>query len=358
MPTSLLEVFDRPWLLALALVLPAVVAGLLVAAHRNRRARLARLGPSELLHRIAPTAVLRRPTWRVVRLSLAVALLAIAAAGPRWGSERTTARSTGVDLVFVLDASLSMLATDERPSRLERMKQEVRRLRALSPGDRVGLIAFAGRSYILTPLTTDDGAIDLFLDNFDPSVAGQPGSSLARPIRQAVELLKTSTQQSDRGIVLFTDGDAHEPIETIAADSRLAREAGIALVAVGFGTTQGGTIPETENGLVTEHRDESGEVVVTRYRPEVLQAVAEGAGGTFVDAAATDKAGRVRRALSTLRATTRTTAAARERPARFQLFVLPALLLLLLDTWLAERRPRRRRTQSIGVEAAAVGHEP
>jgi Ca-activated chloride channel family protein len=354
MLTSLLEVFDRPWLLALALALPALVAAFLVAAYRNRRTRLARLGPAELLHRIAPTAVIRRPTWRVLRLSLAVALLAVAAAGPRWGSERTTARSTGVDLVFVLDASLSMLARDERPSRLERMKQEVRRLRALSPGDRVGLLAFAGRSYILTPLTADDGAIDLFLDNFDPSVAGQPGTSIARPIRQAVELLKTSTQMSDRGIVVFTDGEAHEPVEDIAASAQLAREAGIALVLVGFGTTQGTTIPETENGLVTEHRDESGEVVVTRYRPEVLRAAAEAAGGTFVDAGATDKAGRVRRALSTLRATTRTTAAARERPARFQLFVLPALLLLLLDTWLAERRPARPRPQAIG-EVAAEG---
>jgi len=350
--TSLAIVFDRPWLLLLAVALPLLVASFLFGAHRNRQARLARLGPADLLHRIAPTVVLKRPTWRIVRLALATALLSVAAAGPRWGSERTTARSTGVDLVFVLDASLSMLARDERPSRLERMKQEVRRLRALSPGDRVGLIAFAGRSYILTPLTTDDGAIDLFLDNFDPSVAGQPGSSLARPIRQAVELLKTSTQQSDRGIVLFTDGDAHEPIEEIMADAKLARDAGIAVVAVGFGTPQGGTIPVTENGVTSEHRDESGAVVVTRYRAEVLRAVAEGSGGTFVDAASTDKAGHVRRALSTLRTTTRSTAAARERTARFQLFVIPALLLLLLDTWLAERRPARRRPQSIGQAAA------
>jgi hypothetical protein len=91
-----------------------------------------------------------------------------------------------------------MTATDERPSRLERMKQEVRRLRAMSRADRVALMAFAGRSYILTPLTTDDGAIELFLDNLDPSVVGQAGSSIARAIRQGTELLLASDGSADR----------------------------------------------------------------------------------------------------------------------------------------------------------------
>ena len=88
-------------------------------------------------------------------------------------------RADGIDVVLAMDASLSMQATDERPSRLERMKQEVRRFRALAPGNRVALLAFAGRSYILSPLTTDDGAIELFLDNLDPTVVGQPGSAMA-----------------------------------------------------------------------------------------------------------------------------------------------------------------------------------
>ena len=98
-------------------------------------------------------------------------------------------RSSGVDLVLAVDASLSMMAHDERPNRLERMKQEIRRLRALSPGDRVGLLAFAGRSYVLSPITVDGGALDLFLDNLDPSVVGQAGSSIAQTIAQGTSLL-------------------------------------------------------------------------------------------------------------------------------------------------------------------------
>ena len=97
-------------------------------------------------------------------------------------------------MVLSLDASLSMMAEDERPSRLERMKQEVRRLRAMSPGDRMGVLAFAGRSYVLSPLTIDEGALDLFLDNLDPTVVGQAGSSLARTIKQGVDLLDADQQ--------------------------------------------------------------------------------------------------------------------------------------------------------------------
>src|SRR6185436_5923276 len=116
----------------------------------QRMRRLERLGSIDVVSRLFPSSTLRRPGWRMTRLGMASALVGGAVAGPRWGDERTVTRSRGIDMVLSLDASLSMLAEDERPSRLERMKQEVRRLRAASPGDRVGMIAFAGRSYVLS----------------------------------------------------------------------------------------------------------------------------------------------------------------------------------------------------------------
>ena len=103
--------------------------------------------------------------------------------------------------IILFSACASMMAQDEPPSRLERVKQEVRRLRALSPNDRVALVAFAGRSYILTPLTVDDGALELFLDNLDPSIVGQAGSSLARAIRQGTELLSATEGTAGRALV-------------------------------------------------------------------------------------------------------------------------------------------------------------
>src|SRR5687768_12241396 len=230
------SVFDRPLLLALALILPLLFGFLVVLGIRRRRVRLARLGGEAMVARLVPWAALGGPWWRAIRLGLAGALAAVALAGPRWGFERVMVRGQGVDVVLALDASVSMLAEDVKPSRLEVMKQEVRRLRAIAGADRVGVLAFAGRSYILTPLTVDAGALNLFLDNLDPSVVGQQGSSLSRTIRQGVAMLEASTSGSDRALILMSDGESHEPIEDIATAAATAQEAGVALIAVGFGT--------------------------------------------------------------------------------------------------------------------------
>jgi Ca-activated chloride channel family protein len=290
-----------------------------------------------MVARIAPGILDTGARARAVRLGLATLLAGVALAGPRWGVERAVVRSSGIDVVLALDASLSMLAQDERPSRLERVKQEVRRLRALAPGDRTALVAFAGRSYILTPLTTDEGALALFLDALDPSVVGQAGSSLARAIRQGTDLLQATRSESDRAIVVMSDGEAFEPIADVEEAARQAAAAGISVVTVGFGSADGATIPVREGNAVSEKRDAEGAVVITRYLEAPLAAAAQAAGGTFIPANATDKAARVRAALAGLRATRRASDAGRDLTPRYQLFLAPALLLLLLDTVLARR---------------------
>src|SRR4029079_226986 len=119
-----------------ALLLPRLRVLLWRGARARRTRRLARLGTFETIRRLVPAAVFSvSGGWRAVRLGTAALLAGIALARPRWGLERTTVRSTGVDMVLAVDASLSMLATDERPNRLEQVKQEIRRLRALSPGE-------------------------------------------------------------------------------------------------------------------------------------------------------------------------------------------------------------------------------
>jgi Ca-activated chloride channel family protein len=347
-------VFDRGWALALAPLLALAVLWLLLAAHRRRLARLERLGSGDVVQRLVPPTARRRPWLRVALLSSAALLGTVAFAGPRWGFEQAVVRGEGADIVLALDASLSMLATDERPNRLQRMKQEARRLLAASGGDRFGLIAFAGRSYILTPLTIDRGALELFLDNLDPSVVGQGGSSLARTIRQGTDLLLSSNTASDRALVIMSDGEAFEPEEDVKAAAQRAAEAGVILVTVGFGSTAGTTIPIRSPTGTIQKRDENGEVVVTHYTPEMLQGAAQAAGGTFIESEATDKAARIRRALSTLRREGRAAEAGRDRRPRYQLFLIPAVLLVLVDTLLAERRGRRPRAAAAATPAAAA----
>ncbi|MEP6494761.1 MAG: VWA domain-containing protein [bacterium] len=348
-------VFDYPYLLALGLVLPLLAVLVLGHAYKQRRVRLERLGSMDVVSRLIPMNTLIRPGWRMTRLGLASALVGIAVAGPRWGDERTVVRSQGIDMVLALDASLSMMAQDERPSRMERMKAEVRRLRAVSPGDRIAVLAFAGRSYVLSPFTIDAGALDLFLDNLDPSVVGQAGSSLARTIRQGVDLATLTNSGADRAIVVMSDGEAFEPIEDVVTEAKRAGSQGISLVTVGFGTTHGATIPITApNGSITTKKDENGTTVVTTYHPEFLKAAADAAGGTFIEANATDKAARVKSSLASLRTQSRASLGGETKTPRYQWFLFPAFALLLLDTALIERRGRRS-TRPASAHTAAAG---
>jgi Ca-activated chloride channel family protein len=334
--------FDYPLLLSLAVVLPMLVILLVRYNSRRRFARLARLGTTDVVARLVPPNAIRPPGWHVARLATAALGVGIAVAGPRWGAERNVVRTSGIDMVLALDASLSMMAPDERPNRLARMKQEVRRLLDESRGDRIGLIAFAGRSYILTPMTVDAGALSLFLDNLDPSVVGQAGSSLSRAIRQGSDLLMLSNSGADKALVVMSDGEAFEDINDVVAEAKHAGEQGVSVVTVGFGTTQGATIPvKTPDGTTTLKRDEGGQIVVTHYTPDFLKAAADAAHGTFIDASRTDKASLIKSALARLRSKARSTISGESRTPRYQLFLLPAVLLLLLDTLLGERRGRR-----------------
>jgi len=333
-------VFDWPWLLVAALVLPLAAWLLRRRLARRRSERLARFADASALLRLLPLSGTGAGA-RTARLVTVFTLAGIALAGPRWGVARGPTTARGIDMAIALDASLSMTATDERPSRLERMKQEVRRLRAMSRADRVALMAFAGRSYILTPLTTDDGAIELFLDNLDPSVVGQAGSSIARAIRQGTELLLASDGSADRALVIMTDGEVFESPEDVETAAREAGEKGVTIVTVGFGTEQGSTIPIRDGTVLRQKLDEDGKVVTTRYNPALLKRVADAAGGTFVAADASDKASRVRAALRALRTARRTVDAREDTVPRFLWVLVPALLLLMYDTWLMSPRARR-----------------
>lgn len=345
---------DRPWLAVTAVLLPFATAALLWYANRRRLTRLSRLGGEVALARLAPDAATRAPLGHTVRLALAAGCAAMALAGPRWGAGTATVRSEGIDVVLAMDASLSMLSDDERPSRLEHLKREVRLLRAAAPGDRVALIAFAGRSYILSPLTNDDGAIDLFLDNLDPAVVGQPGSAMAPPIVQATDLLRAARGAGGRAIVILSDGEAFDDRDAALAAARKAKASDIALVTVGFGTEAGGTITIYDGSQPTLKRDERGQVVVTRYDPALLRDVANAAEGEFIPATVSDRGLRVAQALKRLDARQREVQEGDSRPLQLAWFLLPMVLLLLVDAWRADGGTATRLRRWLRLAAPAL----
>jgi len=348
-----LRFISWPWALPLVVIVPLLTAWMISKARRMRAKRLAHLGTPLMIARLAPTATVTS-RWQPIRLTLAALFLAIAFVGPRWGIERTIVRQPGIDVVLALDASSSMLARDEAPDRLTKMKQVVDRLRALSPNDRFALVAFAGRSYVLSPITIDQGALNLFIENLDPTIVGQSGSSISSALRQANNLLALSKSEAERAIVVMSDGEGFEEQGEVLAEARRAADAGTTIIAVGFGSEQGATIPVKENGVMTEKTDASGAKVVTRYSPDLLRAAAEASNGIFVPPTDPDRAATVRQALARLRTAQRAMTRGTNLAQQFQLFLIPALLLLILDSFLATRRGRKRGLSAVATAASAI----
>ena len=342
--------FTRPELLWLAAVLPAVVAFAVwaIASRRTRALRL--LGDVPLVRRLL-VGVAREPTpLAALRLAVAAAALGFAAAGPRWGLEEVEATGSSRTFVLAVDVSRSMLATDLDPDRLDAARLMLRRLLAALPGDRIGLVAFAGNGYVLSPPTVDHGALALYVDALAPDIMSQGGSSLASAIRQASALARggEETVSGPRAVVVLTDGEAHEDREAVMEEADRARAAGVTIHVVGVGTAEGSRIPvrRAPDGRPIRYlRGPDGEIVVSRLDEELLADVASRTGGRFVRLGDAGASAALVGALGAVEADG-TVAERQVRPReRYAWFAALALLLIGADAW-AYRTPtagRRRR---------------
>jgi Ca-activated chloride channel homolog len=282
--------FDAPIVVALS---PVVAAAVWAAASWARRSRVRRAAAwSEATARIARSA----GRFGAPALGLAAGLAAVALSGPRWGEEQIVTETRGLNLVFAIDISRSMLAEDAKPSRLGRALREARRLVQDLDGDRLGLSAFAGTSYILSPLSVDGTALTLYLDALDPDVASEGGTSLAPALAQGIDLLHASPEIADRVLVMFTDGEAHDSLEQALQEARRLAGLGIHLILVAEGGKQPTKIPvrDDRGTLISWQQDESGTQILTSRRDDMLGAIADAAQGTIVAAELPDQAGAVR----------------------------------------------------------------
>ena len=317
--------FDAPVVLALA---PLIGGAVWFAAAWARRVRIRRaaLWSEETVRRalgagrLGPTA-----------LSVAAFLGVVALAGPRWGEEQIVAETRGLSLVMAVDISRSMLAEDASPSRLRRALREARRLVQDLDGDRLGLIAFAGSSYILSPLSIDGSALTLYLDALDPDVASEGGTGMAGALRQGGELLRASSELADRVLVVFTDGEAHDTLPGIVAAAQRLQATGVRLILVAEGGRTPTRIPvrDDRGALVGYQKDADGTVIETTRRDDVLGAAADGAQGTLVAADLPDQAGAVRDLVASYRRARATeTRAERGRPRAWLLLMLAVMVLV------------------------------
>jgi len=318
-------IFDALWLLALA---PLLAAGGALLVWWGRRRRVAATTAWSASLGALAAARGRGVPWL---MGAVILLAAVALAGPRGGRATVKTEARALSLVIAADISRSMLAEDVAPSRLGRAKREARRLVQDLDGDRLGLIAFAGRSYILTPLTVDGSALSLYLDGLDPELASEGGTELSAALNQGRELLEASTEISDRVLVVFSDGETHDSMSDVLAAAEAIKKAGIRLILVGEGTPAPVKIPirDASGELVEYKLDQDGQVVETSLHEEVLRAAAEAAGGTVVPAALADQAGAVRELVTAFkRSPSMESRAADLRPMGWLPLLVAAVLLL------------------------------
>jgi len=342
-------IFDAPVVLALA---PLVGGAAWFAAAWARRVRIRRAGLwSEETVRRALAAGRLGPT----ALSIAAFLGVVALAGPRWGEERIVAETRGLSVVIAVDISRSMLAEDASPNRLQRALREARRLVQDLDGDRLGLVAFAGSSYILSPLSVDGSALALYLDALDPDVASRGGTGLAGALRQGGELLRTSSELADRVLVVFTDGEAHDTLPAVTAEAGRLRAGGVRLILVAEGGRSPTRIPlRDERGtLLGYQKDDEGEAIATARRDNVLGAVADAAQGTLVAADLPDQAGAVRDLVASYRRARASETRTEQRRPRAWLPLMLAVLLLVAQA--ATRRTAALVGLVLGLVAAHPG---
>ncbi|HET8633462.1 MAG TPA: VWA domain-containing protein [Gemmatimonadales bacterium] len=340
-------IFDAPVLLFIAPVI-ALLAGLwLFVAHR-KRVRLAHRWSAELAE-----TTRRLGRWTPVLLGLVLLFGLVALAGPRGGRARVSTETHALSLVLAVDISRSMLAEDASPNRLEHALREARRLVQDSPGDRLGLIAFAGSSYILTPLTVDGGAVRMYLDALDPDLASEGGTNLSAVLTQGGQLLLASGEVGDRVLVVFTDGELHDSLGLARQAAEELKAQQVRVIFVAEGGTQPVRIPirDTTGTLIEYKLDENGAPVETRREDAVLEQLAEASDGTVVPADAPDQAGAVRDLLANFKRSPTTETRASDLIPRAWIPLLVAAVLLLLQTL-------TRRGASLLVLALALGSTP
>jgi Ca-activated chloride channel family protein len=309
-----------------------------------RRRGLRRFADHALLARLAPQLSLFRPAVRSICSIAGLMLLVLALADPRWGVRYLETEQRGMDVMFVVDVSRSMLAGDASPSRLDRATLFIEDAVDAMAGDRVGLVDFAGDASIRSPLTLNYDAFKTSLAELSPRDTTRGGSMLGDAIRTAAEAFPDD-EPIGKAIVVLTDGEDMDsfPVEAAAA---AFRDHGARVYTVGIGDSDDGArIPTLVNGQPSWLRYQGAEVW-SRMDPELLTEVADAGGGVFVPAGTglVDLGEFFEDWITIIDQRDRGTSNAREMIPRFRWFAVPALVLLLIDPLISNRRRIARRS--------------
>ena len=276
---------EKIWFWALLVVPIVVFIYLLVHIWKKNTQR--KFADAHLLKQLSPNQSLFKSILKLVVLLLGFSCLIIALVNHKIGTKLKTIRSEGVDIVFAVDVSKSMLAEDIAPNRIEKSKQLVREIINSLASDRVGIIAYAGRAFPQLPITTDYASAKMFLSSMNTDMLTSQGTA----IKEAIRLSKTyfdDAEQTNRILIIISDGEDHEGDAADVAEE--AKDEGIKIITIGVGTIKGKAIPIKRNGVVLNYKkDQNGETVITKLNEDTLKNIADEANGQYINGTRTEE---------------------------------------------------------------------
>ena len=293
-----------------------------------------------LLKRLTPNRSSFKSSLKLMFFLLGVTFLILGLVNPKIGTKLETVKREGVDIVFAVDVSKSMLAEDIAPNRLEKAKRLVSEIINQLASDRIGIIAYAGQAFPQLPITTDYGAAKMFLQNMNTDMLTSQGTA----INEAIELATTyydDEEQTNRVLFIISDGEDHSEGTTLKAVED-AVEAGIQIFTIGVGKSKGAPIPIKRNGVVESlKKDRQGEVVITKLNEVVLQDIASEGNGEYIDGTNTgDAVEQIKELLIQMDKTEFEAKQFAEYKDQFQWFLGVGLLFLFLDVFILDKKTK------------------
>ena len=311
-----------------------IVIGLIVLEiilWNKKKKLIAGLFPGELTVLMFRNWDKRKHLIRQLLFVLAILFLILALARPQWGQKTEVAGQKGVDVMIAIDVSKSMLAQDLTPNRLENAKSSLNLIIDELAGNRIGLVAFAGSGFVNCPLTTDVGAVKIFLKSIDTDLIPNPGTDMESAIEECIKAFGKST--NSKVIILLTDGE--ELSGSALSAAQLAQKEGIRIFAVGIGSPEGAPIP-AEGGF---KKDEKGNIIMSRVNQELLNVLSEKTGGrAFLISQDHTGFQKLFAAIAMLPKQRLNQNIAYQYQDRFQIFIFLCLLCLVAEMLIPERR--------------------
>jgi Ca-activated chloride channel family protein len=295
-------------------------------------------GDLDLIKKLSPESSVFKPVLKLIVLLLAITGLILGLVNPKIGTKMETVKREGIDIVFAIDVSKSMLAEDVAPNRLDKSKQIVSQIINQLGTDRIGIVAYAGSSFPVLPITTDYSVAKMFLQSMNTDMVSSVGTSLDEAIRLSATYF--DDKKTSKLLIMVSDGEDHSEGAEAAAEE--ANKLGIKIITIGVGTEKGGTIPLKRNGVVEGFkRDNNNQVVITKLNQESLKAIAKATKGGYVNGANTKEVLEyIKNALNNIEKTEFEATQMADFKSQFQWFLGIAFFLLLLDVFLLERKTK------------------